>query len=87
MQLLYRDQYRCVLTGRIDRASLDKAEATPELFPDLAPLVAPQASTVPGELLFDLEVAHIISQSLTDGIGGLSEAATAKVCCLGLLLC
>ncbi|KAJ7628637.1 hypothetical protein FB45DRAFT_918839 [Roridomyces roridus] len=78
-KLLYRDQYRCVLTGLIDRASLDKAEETPELFPDLASLVAPQAPAVPGELLSDLEVAHIISQSLTDGIGGLSEAATAKL--------
>ncbi|KAJ7271359.1 hypothetical protein B0H12DRAFT_1229014 [Mycena haematopus] len=79
LMLLYRDQYRCVLTGRIDRASLDKTEQNPELFPDLAPLVAPQAPAVPGELVFDLEVAHIISQSLTDGIGGLSAAAAAKL--------
>ncbi|KAJ7144309.1 hypothetical protein C8R44DRAFT_865256 [Mycena epipterygia] len=61
-KLLHRDQYRCVLTGRIDRASLDKAEETPELFFDLAPLVAPQAPP-----------------SLTDGIGGLSQAVRAKL--------
>ncbi|KAJ7491930.1 hypothetical protein FB451DRAFT_1348694 [Mycena latifolia] len=78
-KLLCRDQYRCVLTHRIDRGSFDKAEASPELFPELASLIAPQAPAVSGELLHDLEVAHIISQPLSDGIGGLSEAAMAKL--------
>jgi hypothetical protein len=64
---------------------LDKAEESPEQFPDLAPLVAPQAPVISGDLVHDLGVAHIISQSLTDGIGGLSETAKAKVCCPGLL--
>ncbi|KAJ7343252.1 hypothetical protein DFH08DRAFT_915163 [Mycena albidolilacea] len=78
-KLLYRDQYRCVLTGHIDRASLDKAEESPEQLPDLAPLVAPQAPVISGDLVEGLEVAHIISQSLTDSIGGLSETAKAKL--------
>jgi len=78
-QLLYREKYRCALTGHIDRASSDKAEQSPELFPDLAPLFASQPPAVTGDLLYDLEVAHIISQSLTDGIGGLTDAARAKL--------
>ncbi|KAJ7104026.1 hypothetical protein B0H15DRAFT_935570 [Mycena belliarum] len=77
--LLLRDQYRCVFTGHIDRSSFDKAEQNPSVFPELAPFFVPDAPAVSGESLHNLDIAHIISQSLTDRIGGISKAAIGKL--------
>ncbi|KAJ7130207.1 hypothetical protein C8R44DRAFT_850221 [Mycena epipterygia] len=62
-QILFRDQFTCAFSHVIDRDSFEKGIATRH------------ADTLG---FGNVQVAHIISQSLTDGIGGMSEAAKEK---------
>ncbi|KAJ7130201.1 hypothetical protein C8R44DRAFT_978355 [Mycena epipterygia] len=62
-QILFRDQFTCAFSHVIDRDSFEKGIATRH------------ADTLG---FGNVQVAHIISQPLTDGIGGMSEAAKEK---------
>ena len=64
-----RDDYRCVLTTKVDIASLRLGLVN----------LSSQAlrESGGGDIL---QVAHIISQPLTTGVGGLTQAAHDKVC-------
>ncbi|KAJ6576625.1 hypothetical protein DFH09DRAFT_364914 [Mycena vulgaris] len=63
---MYRDRRRCVFTAKGDRPSLL------EEHPDVADITDPQRSE-------RLQVAHIISQSLTTGMSGLTDTAKTKL--------
>ncbi|KAJ6575155.1 hypothetical protein B0H19DRAFT_1254755 [Mycena capillaripes] len=65
-KIMHRDRRRCVFTAKGDRPSLL------ENHPDVADIPDPQRSE-------RLQVAHIISQSLTTGISGLTDTAKTKL--------
>ena len=64
-----RDDYRCVFTTKVDIASLRLGLVN----------LSSQALQESGGGA-TLQVAHIISQSLTTGVGGMTQAAYDKVC-------
>ncbi|KAJ6511378.1 hypothetical protein C8R47DRAFT_732402 [Mycena vitilis] len=64
-QIMARDRRRCVFTGSGDLVSIE------ENHPDVADIQDQDGRY--------LQVAHIISQSITSGITGLSETAQAKL--------
>ncbi|KAJ6504794.1 hypothetical protein C8R47DRAFT_958636, partial [Mycena vitilis] len=66
IQIMARDRRRCVFTGWGDLQSIE------ENHPDVADIQDQD------EDARRLQVAHIISQSITSGITGLSENAQAK---------
>ncbi|KAJ6486672.1 hypothetical protein C8R45DRAFT_995488 [Mycena sanguinolenta] len=78
-QLLFRDRYRCTLSDAVDRGSLDDALTNPGSNPDVEDFVQAFTSrSLRGSKIQTLQVAHIISQSLTNSIEGLSVGARAK---------
>ncbi|KAJ7067791.1 hypothetical protein C8F01DRAFT_978298 [Mycena amicta] len=65
-QLMDRDRHRCVLTAKVHTPSVNAQHpAVADITPDTQEA--------------QLEVAHIISQSLTEGVTGLTEAARSKL--------
>ena len=64
-----RDDHRCVFTTKVDFASLRLGLV------DLSSRALRESGG--GDIL---QVAHIISQPLTAGVGGMTQAAHDKVC-------
>ncbi|KAJ7667525.1 hypothetical protein DFH06DRAFT_1380620 [Mycena polygramma] len=69
-EVMHREWRRCALSGTADLASID------------ADPIHPDVDDIPDSLRSraePLQVAHIISQSLTNGITGMTEKATLKL--------